>query len=180
MRKQALRKKWLFLLIPATITSQVASAQWLSFMPEWLQIVVTILGSIFVPVGVIILFVGMWRKVFYTIWYVISLQPLCRSLLRRRLASGLEYYRDAPAGGDFKVANAVMNSISSAYIADYSGLFGALILRLIDKEALCMEWKSTMYGTEPHAVLSINKKATPKGMSDIEQGFFSLMEGATT
>ena len=133
-----------FLLIPATISSQVASGLWLSIMPEWLEIIMTILGTIFVPVGLVILFVGMWRKVFYTIWYVISLQPLRRYLLRRRLASGLEYYRDAPAGGDLKVANAVMNSISSAYIADYSGLFGALILRLIDKEALCIDWKSTM------------------------------------
>ncbi len=167
-----------FLLIPATISSQVASGLLLSIMPEWLEIIMTILGTIFVPVGLVILFVGMWRKVFYTIWYVISFQPLRRSLLRRKLARGLEYYRDAPAGGDLKVANAVMNSISSAYIADFSGLFGALILRLIDKEALCIEWKSTMYGAEPHTVLSINKKATPKGMSDIEQGFFSLMEGA--
>ena len=131
-----------FQLIPATISSQVASGQWLSFVPEWLQIIVTLLALIIVPVAFVILFVGMWRKVFYTIWYVISLQPLRRSLLRRKLARGLEYYRDAPA------------------------------------EALCIEWKSTMYGAEPHTVLIINKKATPKGMSDIEQGFFSLMEGA--
>ena len=77
-----------FLLIPATISSQVASGLWLSIMPEWLEIIMTILGTIFVPVGLVILFVGMWRKVFYTIWYVISFQPLRRSLLRRKLARG--------------------------------------------------------------------------------------------
>ena len=164
------------LMIPATLSA--ASGKWLPFLPEWLEIILTILATIFVPVLLIILFVGMWRKVFYTIWYVISFQPLRRKLLRKRLAAGLEYYRDIPAGGNLKVANAVMNSISSAWLTDYSGLFGALILRLIDKEALLMEWKSTMYGTEPHAVLSINNKSTQKNLSDTERGFFSLLKVA--
>lgn len=162
------------LMIPATLSAE----KWLPFLPEWLEITLTLLATIIVPVLLIILFVGMWRKVFYTIWYVISLQPLRRKLLRKRLAAGLEYYRDIPAGGNLKVANAVMNSISSAWLTDYSGLFGALILRLIDKEALLMEWKSNMYGAEPHAVLSINSKGTPKNLSDTEMGFFLLMKGA--
>ncbi len=164
------------LMIPATLSA--AGEEWIPFLPEWLEIILTILATIFVPILLIILFVGMWRKVFYTIWYVISLQPLRRALLRKRLTAGLEYYRDIPAGGNLKVANAVMNSISSAWLTDYSGLFGALILRLIDKEALLMEWKSNMYGAEPHVVLSINSKGTPKNLSDTERGFFSLLEGA--
>lgn len=166
------------LMMPMVLSGQAEDGQWFPFLPQWLDIIVSILLIIFVPVGLIVLFVGMWRKVFYTIWYVISLQPLRRMWLRRQLAQGLEYYRDIPAQGDLKVASAVMNSISSAWIADYSGLFGALILRLVDKEALLMEWKTTMYGTEPHTVLSINSKSRAKNMSDTEWQFFNLLKGA--
>ena len=166
------------LMMSVTLSSQTGGGQWLPFLPEWLEIAIFLFAIIFVPVGLVILFVGMWRKVLFTIWYVISLQPWRRALLRRHLAAGLEYYRDIPANGNLKVANAVMNSISSAWITDYSGFFGALILRLIDKDALRMEWKSTMYGTEPHAVLSINEKSTSQNMSDTEWGFFCLMKGA--
>lgn len=166
------------LMMSVTLSAQTGGGQWLPFLPEWLEIAIFLFAIIFVPVGLVILFVGMWRKVLFTIWYVISLQPLRRALLRRHLVAGLEYYRDIPANGNLKVANAVMNSISSAWITDYSGFFGALILRLIDKDALRMEWKSTMYGTEPHAVLSINEKSSSQNMSDTEWGFFCLMKGA--
>ena len=166
------------LMMPAILSAQTDGGQWLPFLPEWLEMVIFMLAIIFVPVVLVILFVGMWRKVLFTIWYVISLQPLRQALLRRRLAAGLEYYRDIPAAGNLKVANAVMNSISSAWITDYSGLFGALILRLIDKDALRMEWKSTMYGAEPHVVLSINEMSTSQNMSDTEWGFYCLMKGA--
>ena len=164
-------------MMSVTLSSQTGGGQWLPFLPEWLEIAIFLIAIIFVPVGLVILFVGMWRKVLFTIWYVISLQPLRRALLRRHLAAGLEYYRDIPANGNLKVANAVMNSISSAWITDYRGFFGALILRLIDKDALRMEWKSTMYGTEPHAVLSINEKSSSQNMSDTEWGVFCLMKG---
>ncbi len=127
------------------------------YLPEWLDMLLSMITIVMVPVLVIIVFVGMWRKTFNLIWYIISLQPLRRYLLRKRLQEGLEYYRDLPVGGDLKIANAVMNSLSSSPIADYQGLFGALLLRLIDKGALVMENKATMYGAEPHPVLSVGK-----------------------
>ena len=80
------------LMMPAILSAQTDGGQWLPFLPEWLEMVIFMLAIIFVPVVLVILFVGMWRKVLFTIWYVISLQPLRQALLRRRLAAGLEYY----------------------------------------------------------------------------------------
>ena len=87
----------------------------------------------------------------------------------------LEYYRDMPAGGDLKIANAVMNSLSSAPIADYQGLFGALILRLIEQEALVMENKATIYGSEPHPVLRIGKRPRTE-RPELEKKFLSMLK----
>ena len=137
-----------------------------SSLPLWLEAPLWLLALIVIPVVFIVVFVGMWKKVFRTIWYVISLQPLRRKSLRQRLSRELEYFRDPPAGGDLKVANVVMNSLSSAWLADYKGLFGALILRLVDKEALKMEYKSNVYGAEPHVVLSVNR--WPNGIANTE------------
>ncbi len=144
------------------------------YLPEWLDMLLSMITIVMVPVLVIIVFVGMWRKTFNLIWYIISLQPLRRYLLRKRLQEGLEYYRDLPAGGDLKIANAVMNSLSSSPIADYQGLFGALLLRLIDKGALVMENKATMYGAEPHPVLSVGKRPKEE-QHELEQQFLSML-----
>ena len=152
-----------------------------SLLPFWLEFPLYMLAIIFIPVAVIVLFVGMYKKVFRTIWYVISLQPLRRQLLRKRLAQGMEYFREPPAGGDLKVANVVMNSLSSAWLSDYKGLFGALILRLVDKGALIMEFKSNVYGAEPHAVLSVNpwpQTIPPTEENQLEQRFHSLLLNA--
>lgn len=134
-----------------------AAYDFIPFLPEWVNMLLFFVGIIAVPVGVVVLFVGMYKKVFSTIWYIISLQPLRRKLKRDELAKQMEYYRDIPASGNLKVAATVMNSLSSALVADYSGLFGALILRLIDKGALKIEFKSNMYGAEPHTTLSIGQ-----------------------
>ena len=147
-------------------------------LPEWLDTLLSMVAIILVPVVFVIVFVGLWRKTFSLIWYIISLQPLRRRLLRRRLQEGLEYYRDLPANGDLKIANTVMNSISSSPFADYQGLFGALILRLIDKGALLMEVKPTMYGTEPHPVLSIGKFSDKAKTPQLEQQFYDLLRDA--
>ena len=133
------------------------SYDFIPFLPEWVNMLLFFVAIIAVPVLLVILFVGMYKKVFSTIWYVISLQPLRRKKLREKLSSMMEYYRDIPASGNLKVASNVMNSISSDLVADYSGLFGALILRLIDKGALQIEFKSNMYGAEPHTIMSIGK-----------------------
>lgn len=125
------------------------------FLPEWVDTLLFILSIFIVPMVVVILFMAMWRKTFSTIWYLISLQPIRRKKLRQQLTNGMEYYRDVPAQGNLKIANIVMNSVSSKWLADYSGLVGALILRLVDANALKMEHKAMMYGTEPHAVLTI-------------------------
>ena len=168
------------LLIMAMMTLPVLAAEdeGGSFLPFWLEIPLYLIGIIIIPVALIILFVGMYKKVFSTIWYVISLQPLRRRLLRQRLSAGLEYFREPPAGGDLKVANIVMNSLSSAWLSDYKGLFGALILRLVDKGALQMEYKSNVYGAEPHVVLSVNE--WPGGIAEneetwLEQSFHNLL-----
>ena len=95
------------------------------FLPEWLDTLLSMIAIVMVPVLVIMVFVAMGGKTFRLIWYVISLQPLRRWLTRKKLQEQLEYYRDMPAGGDLKIANAVMNSLSSSPIADYQGLFGA-------------------------------------------------------
>ena len=131
------------------------SYDFIPFLPEWVNMLLFFAALIAVPVGVIVLFVGMYKKVFSTIWYVISLQPLRRKMTRDKLSRQMEYYRDIPASGNLKVASTVMNALSSNLIADYSGLFGALILRLIDRDALRIEFKSNMYGVEPHTTLCI-------------------------
>ena len=149
-----------------------------SFLPFWLEMPIMLLAIIFIPVALIVLFVGMYKKVFRTIWYFLSLQPLRRLLLRQRLSRGLEYYRDAPAGGDLKVANVVKNSLSSSLLSDYKGLFGALILRLVDSGALKMEYKSNVYGSEPHVVLSIGTWPTgndPTKDMTLERRFHHLL-----
>lgn len=145
-----------------------------SFLPEWLDMLFSLVTIIMVPVAVVVIFVAMGRKTFSAIWYVISLQPWRRKKLRQQLQEGLEYYRDLPAGGDLKIANAVMNSLSSSPIADYQGLFGALILRLIDKGALKMEVKATIYGSEPHPILSIGKRPKTK-LPIVEHKFLSML-----
>ena len=159
------------------------------FLPEWVNMLLFFVGIIVVPVLFIVVFVGMYKKVFSTIWYVISLQPLRRKLLRNKLSGQLDYFRDIPAEGNLKVAANVMNSVSSALVADYEGVFGALILRLIDRDALRIEFRSNMYGAEPHTILSIgewrpsDKKNTENAslFSDGEQFeflFFQMMKGA--
>ena len=159
------------------------------FLPEWINMLLFFVGIIAVPVLVIVLFVGMYKKVFSTIWYVISLQPLRRKLLRNKLSQQLDYFRDVPADGNLKVAANVMNSVSSALVADYEGMFGALILRLIDRDALRIEFRSNMYGAEPHSILYVgewqasDKKKSPhtqlnKDGDHLEYLFFKMMEGA--
>ena len=145
-----------------------------------------LLAIFIVPIAAVILFIAMWRKTFAVIWYVISLQPIRRKRLRQRLTEGLDYYRDIPAQGNLKVANAVINSVSSDWLSDYSGLVGALILRLVDRDALRMEYKSVMYGTEPHAVLAIGQwtdsqhitSGLGQAENQLEELFFKLMKTA--
>lgn len=145
-----------------------------TFLPEWLNMLLSLITIVMVPVVTVVLFVAMGRKTFSAIWYVISLQPIRRRRLRQQLQQQLEYYRDLPADGNLKIANAVMNSLSSSPIADYQGLFGALILRLISKEALNMEVKATVYGSEPHPVLSIGKQPKEE-LPVVEQKFLSML-----
>ena len=166
-----------------------SSYDFIPFLPEWVNMLLFFAALIFIPVALIALFVGMYKKVFSTIWYFISLQPLRRKMTRNRLSAQMEYYRDVPASGNLKVASNVMNAVSSALVADYNGLFGALILRLIDKDALRIEVKSNMYGVEPHPTLSIGEwKETTKSANDsdpvgvdgrqLEYHFFNVMKGA--
>lgn len=145
-----------------------------TFLPEWLNMLLSLITIVMIPVVTVVLFVAMGRKTFSAIWYVISLQPIRRRRLRQQLQQQLEYYRDLPADGNLKIANAVMNSLSSSPIADYQGLFGALILRLISKEALNMEVKATVYGSEPHPVLSIGKQPKEE-LPVVEQKFLSML-----
>lgn len=147
------------------------------FLPEWLDMLLSMVSIVIVPVVVIIVLVGMWRKVFNVLCYVFTLQPLRRRQKRQQLQQGLEYFRDLPAQGNLKIANAVMNSLSSAIVADYQGLFGALILRLVDKGALVMELKSTVYGSEPHIVLSIGKPLK-SGSDKTEALFYDMLAQA--
>ncbi|MBO4659125.1 MAG: DUF2207 domain-containing protein [Prevotella sp.] len=178
---------YLALLTAACATADDGKGMYLTFLPEWVEDIMLLFGIIVVPVALIVLFVGMYKKVFRTIWYVISLQPLRRKRLRERLTQGMEYYRDIPARGNLKVASVVMNSLSSKWLTDYSGLFGALILRLVDCDALKMENKATMYGTEPHPVLSIGQwpgteKRVANGIdaqeAEFEGQFHQLMSDA--
>lgn len=145
-----------------------------TFLPEWLNMLLSLITIVMVPVVIVVLFVAMGRKTFSAIWYVISLQPIRRKRLRQQLQQKLEYYRDLPANGNLKIANAVMNSLSSSPIADYQGLFGALILRLIDKEALKMEVRATVYGSEPHPVLSIGNRPKEE-LPVVEKKFLSML-----
>ena len=165
------------------------SYDFIPFLPEWVNMLLFFVGIIAGPVLVIVLFVGMYKKVFSTIWYVISLQPLRRKLLRNKISRQLDYFRDVPADGNLKVAANVMNSVSSALVADYEGMFGALILRLIDRDALRIEFRSNMYGAEPHTILYVGVwKASDKKNSEnpqlnkdgehLEHLFFKMMEGA--
>ena len=143
------------------------SYDFIPFLPEWVNMLLFFVGIIAGPVLVIVLFVGMYKKVFSTIWYVISLQPLRRKLLRNKISRQLDYFRDVPADGNLKVAANVMNSVSSALVADYEGMFGALILRLIDRDALRIEFRSNMYGAEPHTILYVGEwKASDKKNSE--------------
>ena len=176
------RAIYLALLAATSNLSAVADdgkGMYLTFLPEWVEDIVLLFGIIVVPVALIILFVGMYKKVLRTIWYVVSLQPLRRKRLRERLAQGMEYYRNIPANGNLKVASMVMNSISSKWLTDYSGLFGALILRLVDCDALRMENKALIYGTEPHPVLSIGpwpgiEKRISDGI-DVQEAEFEML-----
>ena len=86
------------LMMSVTLSSQTGGGQWLPFLPEWLEIAIFLFAIIFVPVGLVILFVGMWRKVLFTIWYVISLQPLRRALLRFQLSRRHMYLMVATTG----------------------------------------------------------------------------------
>ena len=150
-------------------------------LPLWLEVPLWLIAIIVVPVVLIVVFVGMYKKVFMTLWYFISFQSLRRKKLRNRLAEGMDYYRQPPAGGDLKVANAVMNSISSALMADYKGLFGALILRLVDKGAMKMEVKSNVYGAEPHVVLSASEwpnNVEQTEETELEKSFHDLLSQA--
>jgi len=80
--------------------------------------------------------------------------------------------------GDLEIANAVMNSLSSSPIADYQGLFGALILRLIENGALVMENKATIYGSEPHPILRIGKRPNTRS-PELEGQYLSMLVRAT-
>lgn len=166
------------LFVASPLLAADDEAFFFGFLPTWLDTLLSMAAIILVPVVVIVIFVGMWRKVFGLLWYILSLQPLRRWLLRRKLRDDLDYYRDLPAGGDLKIANAVMNSLSSAPFADYQGLFGALILRLIDKGSLLMEVKATMYGTEPHPVLTIAPFPAKAQATDLERQFHDLLNNA--
>ena len=73
------------------------SYDFIPFLPEWVNMLLFFVGIIAGPVLVIVLFVGMYKKVFSTIWYVISLQPLRRKLLRNKLSQQLDYFRDISA-----------------------------------------------------------------------------------
>ncbi len=151
-----------------------SSGFFFGFLPEWLNTLLSMIALVMVPVFVVVVFVAMGGKTFRLIWYVISLQPLRRWLTRKRLQNHLTYYRDMPAGGDLKIANAVMNSLSSSPIADYQGLFGALMLRLIENGALVMENKATIYGSEPHPILRIGRRPKTE-RTELERQFLSML-----
>ena len=159
------------------VESVERSSDFFGFLPEWLNTLLSMIAIVMVPVFVVVVFVAMGGKTFRLIWYVISLQPLRRWLTRKRLQDHLFYYRDMPAGGDLKIANAVMNSLSSSPIADYQGLFGALILRLIENGALVMENKATIYGSEPHPILRIGK-STKTERTELERQLLSMLASA--
>ncbi len=173
----------LLMALPATAKS--GDGYFYEFLPYWLNILLSFATIIAVPVVVVVLLVGMWRKVFSTLWYIFSLQPLRRFLLRRHLQKQATYFRDLPARGDLKIANVVMNSLSSAWISDYQGLFGALILRLINRGALLIENKANMYGAEPHPLLTIGPRPTARvsgaqslPLTHTEQLFYNMLAGA--
>ena len=150
-----------------------------SFLPEWADTLLLLLAIIGVPVLFVMALSAFGGKVLRALWFYITLKPWRRKKLREQLAAGMQYYRDSPAGGDLKIAQAVMNSLSSSWQTDYSGLFGGLFLRLVDKEALVMDYKSPMYGAEPHLVLSINTKVNAADrLKGLELEFFELLEGA--
>ncbi|MBO4825619.1 MAG: DUF2207 domain-containing protein [Prevotella sp.] len=170
------------LLCALPLTAQQTEQQndsWLSFLPEWLELGIDFLLIIFVPLVLIVIFVGMWRKTFSVIWYVISLQPLRRWLKKRKLTKEGSYYRDPPADGNLKVAATVTNAFSPALVTNYNGLFGALFLRLFNKKALRIEHKATMYGTEPHTVLTV-ADWTPSvaEQQSLEWKFYNMISGA--
>ena len=171
-------------IYPFLLVSQLQVAEavehnsgFFGFLPDWLDTLLSMIALVMVPVIVVVVFVAMGGKTFRLIWYVISLQPLRRWLTRKRLQDQLTYYRDMPVGGDLKIANAVMNSLSSSPIADYQGLFGALILRLIENGALVMENKATIYGSEPHPILRIGKRPNTR-RPELEEQFLSMLVSA--
>jgi len=151
----------------------------LFILPEWLDMAIMFFLIFIVPVMVILVVVGMWRKTFSTLWYIISLQPLRRWLLKRKLTQEGSYFRDPPAGGNLKVAATVTNAFSPALVTNYTGLFGALLLRLFNKKALRIEHKVTMYGTEPHTVITVGQwRPNEKEQQSLEWMFYLLMKGA--
>ena len=165
--------------IMAQQAEEEAKGGWLPFLPEWLELGIDFLLIIFVPLILVVIFVGMWRKTFNIIWYVISLQPLRRWLLKRKLTKEGNYFRDPPAKGNLKVAATITNAFSPALITNYSGLFGALFLRLFNKKALLMEYRPTMYGTEPHTVITVaDWKASALEQESLEWKFYCMIEGA--
>ena len=83
------------------------NGSWLPFLPEWLEMAIFFLLIFFVPLVVVVVFVGMWRKTFSVIWYIISLQPLRRWLKKRKLTREGTYFREPPAKGNLKVAATV-------------------------------------------------------------------------
>ena len=181
LRKYILLFAALLTVLP--VLAQDDDAFFYPFLPSWLDNLLSFVTIIVVPAVVIILFVGMGKKVFRTIWYVISLQPLRRRRLRERLSAQLEYYRDLPAEGNLHVANAVMNSLSSAWMADYGGLFGAMILRLVDSGALRIVTTPRVYGVEDHPQLVIGtlpdgKDAQEKHLGATELAFYELLKKA--
>ena len=156
------------------------NGSWLPFLPEWLEMAIFFLLIFFVPLVVVVVFVGMWRKTFSVIWYIISLQPLRRWLKKRKLTRDGTYFREPPAKGNLKVAATVTNAFSPALITNYNGLFGALFLRLFNQKALRIEHKATMYGTEPHTVLTVNDwNPSVAEQRSLEWKFYNMISGAS-
>ena len=62
-----MKMKYFFAFICWSLTlplyaEEESSGMFFSFLPEWLDIGLSLVAIILVPVGVIVLFVGMWRK----------------------------------------------------------------------------------------------------------------------
>ena len=148
-------------------------------LPEWVEMGLLLWAIILVPVIIVIVFVGMWRKTLGIVWYLISLQPLRRWMLKKRLTKDGCYFRDPPAKGNMKVAATVTNAFSPELLTNYSGLFGALFLRLFNKKAILIENRPTIYGSESHTVLIVAEwNASESEQQSLEWKFYCLMKGA--